>query len=1159
MKKSIEKLRKLPERKDMHMFQGSHNSGRRAGVLIAALFFSCTTALMGQMFLGSVVGLVTDSSGAVVPQAKVVLTNTQTGVRRETVTTATGDYTFDNVPTGTYKVAVTISGFEQVVSNELVLGTAATVRFDATLTTGKLTQRVEVTAQAAALNTENAEIGSVVTRTEIADLPMSKSPMDFRYLDSSNQDGGYLSGQRSNSGFYSVDGMSAMAPAWGAWSGPMLSMSMDSIQDITVVSATPSAEYGDVAHVQVSTRSGTNAFHGSAYWDTDNYALDANDYFAHTKGHGPYYQFFGGTVGGPVIIPHLYNGKNRTFFFVQMEEFMQPGGYVSQGSVPTAAMRNGDFSGLLNLPTPQIIYDPTTYNAATNSFSPFPGNIITNGSNGPNRINSVAAKIAGTTYTPLPNFTNPTGVFYENNYVTYLPNAHPDYYPTVRVDHNFRGGKDAITGRWQYRRQNEDGNYNGLGSEYATTQNRDTTNAYISETHSFTPRLVNEARIGFSRDESFYYSNTKGAPIAQAIGLDVPTSSSLNGLNGFPGVDFANFTNLGGNAPTGWAQNTHEYLDNVTYSRGKHTLKLGFSDRRYLVNETVNQNGVNDLFGITSYNVFGTQSQTPYGTNSPAGGFDYASFLLGIPSYSSIDIPGPNSIVRYGTYAAYIQDDWRVTSKLTVNAGLRWEHTPAPVDQNDMRYSFNPANGDIVVPSARALTHVSPLWPTTDTIETAAQAAWSTGRSLLSTDQTFGPRVGLAYRLPYKMVVRAGAGLFYSPLLDSGVINPYQGGPFAWAQSFTNIIATNGQTSFALPNPFSGVNGTGACGTVCQGGGFSIATNKNYLRTPLTQQYNLTVEKQFGPDTVATIDYRGHHLLETVYNPDLNQPTPNTGANLYEQLNYQEYYQVQYGVNGGSEFGNLIDLKLERRYGKGLTFNLGFTHTLLTEDVRSYGATYLGDSDIFGNPSYSWNRKLDLGPDGGLVRDRFVGSGIWDLPFGKGQRFGASIPKAVQQVVGGWRTSYVLTMRSGYFNDVACSGCVDSSNTRVGSRLDVNEIGKSTLSNATANMWFNANAYAPDTIPGTFGDVSPGSIVGPGLVNLDFGLAKTFPIHESVKLKFQMTAMNFLNHPNLGNPNTDISSPQVGAITSLTNAGGLGSSSNNSGMRQVRLGLRLEF
>ena len=330
-----------------------------------------------------------------VPEAQVVLTNTQTLVKRQTVTNASGNYAFDDVPAGIYQVSVAKTGFREMVSSDITLATQATVRFDAAMEVGQVSSKVEVTAQAPTLNTENAQLGSVVTRNDIADLPMEKSAMNFRYLDSANQDGGYLGGQRANIGTYSVDGVSAMAPAWGAWSGPMLGMSMDSIQDITMVTSTPSAEFGDVANISVSTRSGTNVFHGSAFWDTNNNALDADDYFAHTKGHGPYRQYLGGTIGGPLIIPHLYNGKNRTFFFFQWESFLQPGGYVTQVSVPDAAFREGDFSSLLALtdssgnPTPQIIYDPTTYNAATGSFSPFPGNKIPS-----NRINPVSAKIA---------------------------------------------------------------------------------------------------------------------------------------------------------------------------------------------------------------------------------------------------------------------------------------------------------------------------------------------------------------------------------------------------------------------------------------------------------------------------------------------------------------------------------------------------------------------------------------------------------------------------------------------------------------------------------------------------------------------------------------------------------------------------------------------
>lgn len=1135
------------------------NTVRRAAVLIAVLLTLSTlsaTSLMGQMFLGSVVGLITDSSGAVVPGAKVVLTNTQTLVHRETVTNNTGNYTFDDVPTGTYKVSVKQTGFTEVISSEMTVGTQATVRFDAALPVGHVSSSVEVSAAAPALNTENAEIGSVVTQSQIADLPMEKSMPNFRYLDSSNQDGGYLAGQRASFGTYTVDGVSAMAPAWGAWSGPMLGMSLDSIQDITMVSSTPSAEYGDVAHVEVSTRSGTNAFHGSAYWDTNNYALDSSDYFSHTKGHGPYRQYLGGTIGGPLTIPHLYNGKDRTFFFFEWESFLQPGGYVSQGSVPTAAFREGDFSQLLTLANPQIIYDPTTYNPATQSFSPFPKNQIPS-----NRINAVSAAIQGSKYIPLPNFTSTSGLFYQNNYVTSLPNAYPDYYPTLRIDHNLRSGKDAITGRWQFRHQNENGNYNGLGPEYATTQNRDTTNAYISETHSFSPHVTNQARIGFARDESAYFSNTDGSSIAQDWGLQVPTANLLNGRKGFPGINFANFNNLGGNSLSGWAQNTTEYLDNVTYTHGKHVIKTGFMGRHYLVNETVNQ--TNEYWGVAGFGNFGTQSILPNVPNTtPQGGFDYASFLLGIPASANIDMPGPNSVVHYDNYAAYIQDDWRATSKLTVNIGLRWDHTSAPVDQNDMRYSFNPANGDLVVPSPMALTHVSPLWPASMPIETSAQAGWSTGRSLLSLDQDFGPRLGLAYRLPHKMVVRAGGGLFYTPMESYGVINSYQGGPFAWAQGFTNVLSApvTGSTAtptFGFPNPYSGVNNPTLASGVASGG-FNISTNKNSLNSPRTQQYNLTIEKQFGNDTVATVDYQGHHTTQLVYYPDLNQPTISNNPNLlWSQLNYQQYWQVQYGVNGGSEFGNLIDLKLERRYGKGLSFSLGYTHTLIEEDVRT--ADWTGASDIWNWPTYSWNRNYDRGPDVGLVRDRFVGSGVWNLPFGKGQRFGSSLAKPLEDVVGGWQASFILTMRSGYLNDVNCSACNDPSNSRTWGRLDLNQLKNSSIGNPTANMWFNSQAYAPDTTEGTLGDASPGSIVGPGLVNLNFGLGKTFSIHENAKLKFQMMAMNSLNHPNLGGPNTDLSSPSVGTITYLDNTGGLGSDSSNSTMRQIMLSVHLDF
>ena len=1149
----------------------SHRIGLRAGVAVAALFFLCATALMGQVsFLGSFVGLITDTSGGVVPGAKVVITSTLTGFRYETVTNSTGNYTLDNIPTSTYKITVTKEGFDQAVSNEIVLGTQATVHYDAALTAGKVTQKVEVTAKIAALNTENSQLGSVVTRADIAELPMEKSPTAFRYLDSSNQDGGYLGGQRANIGFYSVDGVSAMAPAFGAWSGPSLSMSMDAIQDLTMVTSAPSAEFGDVATVSFSTRSGTNNFHGSGFWDTNNHALDAGDPYSGAKGHGPYRQYFGGSISGPVYIPHLYNGKNRTFFFFEYERFMQPGGYVTQVQVPSAAHRQGDFSDLLTpipgvQPNPVVIYDPTTYNAATGAFTAFPNNIIPSG-----RISPVSQKYQG--YFPNANFNSGSPDWAAPNFVAAYPNSHPHYYPTIRVDHNLRSGKDMITGRWQFRHQNEDYNHNGMPG-FEDLQNRNTTNAYIAETHSFSPTLVNEARIGFSRDLSAYHSQYLGASVVSALGLAVPGASAMGGIYGFPSANISDFDclgcGLGSTANNGWAENTWEFLDNVTFTHGRHTVKTGFTARHYLVDEPSGDQ--TQLFGQTGFSQFGTQNAvTGSSALDPTTGFGYASFLLGLPNASDITTQSPNINVNYGTYAAYIQDDWRVTPKLTVNFGLRWEHSPTPVDHNDMRYAFNPANGDLVVPSAKTLRYVNPAWPSAFPIETAAQAGYP-ARSLVSASQDFGPRLSFAYKLPYKMVVRAGIGVYYSPI-GQDLITGYAGGPFAVAQQFGNLEAapatgSNAVFNFQFPNPYSEA-GNPANYQAPQAGGLNVSTYKPYLRSPMTQQLNFTLEKQFGDNTVARVSYRGHHMIEFLYSPDLNAPTICSVAagtcNVtaeYTPTVYPNYYAAQYGVNGGSEVSHQFEFELQKRYGRGLTFNLSYTHTLVETDVRSYDDWGTGYSDVANLVSYSWNRAYDRGHDVGQAPNRFVGSGVWALPVGKGQRFGANVPKPLERVVGGWETSYVLTMRGGYWQDVECYGCSDPGFARQnGERLDVNRLSDSRLNHPTRNLWFNPAAYAIDTTLGTEGNAPAGTIAGPGLINLDFGLIKTIPIHENMRLKFKASMMNVLNHQNLCNPNTDMSSGDPGFIGACySNTGGLGSDVYGSGSRQIMLGARFEF
>jgi hypothetical protein len=1084
-------------------------------LLTAILAVWCAVAY-GQTFTGSIAGLVTDATGAVIDDAKVVLLETRTGVQRTMATNATGNYTFAEVPVGTYKVTVTKTGFKEVVSSELALTTQAPVRFDATLPVGNVADRIEVQAVAPTLNTENAQLGAIVTRNEIIDLPMNtRGSMNFRYLSSSNQDGGYIAGQRSSFGFYSIDGVSGMAPAWGAWSGPLMEMSLEAVQDITQVTATPSAEFGDVATISLSTRSGTNQLHASGFWETNNYAFDARGYFSHTKPKGPYRQFFGGSIGGPVVIPHVYDGRNKTFFFFNWEEFLQPGGYVSLADVPTAAMRNGDFSALLAPDVNTVIYDPTTGN-------PFPNNVIP-----PERLSQVSRKIQDTKYIPLPNFGAPGAL--TQNYLDTFPNAHAHYYPTTRVDQNFRDGKDMLSARHTYRHQNEDGNYNGLPL-FNRVQNTNTTNAYISETHLFSPSIVNQFRVGYSRDFSLYHGTTIGSDVVQEWGLNLPHLSALQGLYGIPQVNFQNFTGLAANANTGWAQDSMEYLDNLSVTRGRHTIKTGFSYRHYKVNETTGD--TSDNFGVVNFHSLGTQSPTG------AGGYDYASFLLGIPYSSRTHDRSPNAVVRYGSFAAYIQDDWRVSSRLTVNLGLRWEKTTLPVDQNDMRFAFDPATGNLVVPNQKVIdTLVSPVFPKNIPIVTAANAGFP-DRSLVEGDQNWGPRVGFAYSMPSKMVVRGGFGFFYTPMVTYGVIDNFFGGPFQLTQSFNNEMV-NGVPLFQFPSPFALI-GKG------QFPGVAINSMAKKIRTPYTEQWNLTLEREFGTSTVARASYRGHHTLETLYVPDLNQPFVSSDPNNEWNLVYPNFYNVYNARNGGSEIGHLFEFQLQRKYSKGLTFDVGYTHAKVVTDVRG--------SDIFGWPEYAWDRRRDSGNENGISRHRFVGSAIWDLPFGTGKQFGSSVPKWVQQTLGNWQTSYIVVFQSGRFLDPSCGDCPDTSNARVfGGRPDL--VGDPKLDNASARRWFNPSAFA---VPanGTLGNSAPGVIVGPGLSNFDFGLFKYFPIKEKFRLKLKMTATNFFNHPNLGGPNTNISSSNVGRITGLT---GRGLNGSTNSMRSIVLGARFDF
>jgi len=1085
---------------------------RRFIALVAASLILMASGALAQTFLGSIIGVVTDSSGAVVPGAKVTVTETQTGVQRKVESNAEGVYSVADLIPGQYKVEVTSTGFRSLVSAPITLTTQRTARFDAQMQVGDVSQSVEVEAIPARVNTENAQLNDIRTRDDLITLPINtRSTTDFRYITSSNYEGGYLAGQRGSFGYYSIDGVSGMAPAWGAWSGPTMQMSIEAIQEINFVTSSPSAEYGDVATVYVGTRSGTNQVHGSGFYTHANNAFNARDFFAGSKPKGPTLHELGGSIGGPVYIPKVYHGKNRTFFFFSYERRKVPGTTSTTASVPTVKMREGDFSELL--PGRQIL-DPT-------NRQPFAGNILPR-----SRMSPVSLAMEDPAYMAMPNFGPANG--FVNNYRDVVPIRNASNLFSIRGDHTI-SSKDSISSRMTIRRDMENRYDTGLPTWFHY-QYRNTRNAYLSETHLFSPTLINEFRFSWSRDHSPLHGLHNGAELVDKWGIQGLNLANKRDRTGTPQVNWTNFTRFFEYNSYSWAHETYEYLDNVSWTRGKHMIKMGGMFRRYRCNSSSSDSWAD--FGTYSFDGF-------------ASGFDWSDFLLGLPHTTGRFEQAPDRSNRYGYLAAYVQDDWRVSTRLTVNFGLRYEYNLPPIDTHDMRFAFDSRNGNLVVPNQKVIdTLVSPVFPKSIPIVTAASAGFPERALLYGDKKNWGPRIGFAWRPIEKTVIRGGYGVYYTPL-SSTLLDPYFGGPFRSSENFTNTL-TNGVPLFAFPRPFT------TAGTVPTQSLTGVTLTPSM---PYTHQWNLTIERQLPKSVVARISWRGHRVTQLLYSGNRNKPNASAdpaNANFYR---YPNFATVTYVENGGMQVGHLIEAEFERKYASGLTFQFGYTFAKVLTDVPG--------GDVSGGIENAYDRRREYADDNGVTRHRTVSYAIYELPFGSGKHFGNSLPGWVRQTFGNWQTSAILALQSGRFITPSFS-TFDPSNTRTfGGRAD--RIADWEISNPTIDRWFNPAAFAipgcPATTPvcttpaavGRFGNSARNVMTGPGLVNFDFGLFKFFKLSEKTKLRADMTATNFFNHPNFGNPNTNISSSAVGRITG-TNGNGLG-----GGARRIKLGLRFEF
>ena len=1119
-------------------------------ILVSCGLLGCAPAFAQSTF-GSILGTVQDASGGAIPGGEIEIRNLDENTTRKATTNTSGLYQFQNLPPGRYSLSAVKSGFATAQVSEFALEARQERRLDLTLTLASVQQTVEVQAAAAVLNTENATISSTMNSMQVAQLPAnyrggSTSPLGaIVALPNVQQDqtGAIaLTGSLPFMTDYSIDGTSAVNVQTNSAARDMYPSS-EMLSEFKVSAINNNAELASSGDVTVTTKSGGNALHGSAFEYLQNRALDATTYGSSAK-QAKVWNTFGGSLSGPIVIPKLYNGHDKTFFFVDYEANRKPGSTLVVNNVPTAAMRGGDLSAF-----PGQVVDPIT-------GVPFPNNQIP-----ASELNPVAQKLLNQYY-PLPNFDS--GSTTGNNRTQLpLPNKTDGY--DIRIDH-YINTKHLLYGRWTWKNLPfyslaSPGISQLLPPINNAERNR---NLLVADSYTFTPNLVNEFRFGYSdlaTDSSLPFS---GASVVANLGLTGLDLSHAGKDSGFPGFNFSTGTGFSSivHGEVGPSHSrTLQYTDNITWIKGKHTAKFGVDWRRVRY-ARINNFGGGDEFGSMSF-------------RGHFSGNALGDLLLGLPSTNIVFTIGPPIDQFSQHFAAYAQDEWRVTKSLTLNFGMRWEIQPPFSEKNGNIANFNPANGGMVYPdiaakvlppAAQVLYQLNacpgviatlPCSP----VQTASQAGLPQGlRQTYWKD--FNPRVSLAWR-PFgdsRTVVRTGFGIYTVPQLG-GVAYQMTGLASTPALFYVNGIV-NGKPLFQLPAV--GFGNGGLTPDIVGTYEYYVAQQIHY-RDPQSAQWNVTLERQFGDNWNARVSYIGENSYRL--GVDTDQNSIRASATPYDPASVP-YTQVGPIVQLGNwGFANYQDLELQVAHRMASGFYLQATYDWAKDLTNASGdapTAFNIEQGSIGPPGVGltaindrFNLRLDRGNDPGVRRSRFLLTGMYQFPFGRGRKFLGNANRAVDALLGGWQLSTITLVETGPYETPWDSNPSDS-------QANLNEVGRNAivrpdqiascnLSNPGPNGWFNLAAFVPTPAgAGRPGNAGVGICEGPGTVTVAGGLSKTFSITERLKMRFDATFTNLLNHPNFAAPPTDVSSGDFGVTQTVQ-------SSENGGNRVGQMSLRLDF
>ena len=1111
---------------------------------MAALALSLTAGgAWAQSTFGSFVGTVHDPSGGVLAGAVVTVSSAATGSKRSAVADASGAYSVVNLEPGTYEISIEAQGFQRTIFKALELESRQTIRVDGAMLLATQAQTVNVSETAEApINTEVSNISESKMGRELNDLPVaigsraSGSTSAFTTLTTqpgvSVDNSGNISvaGSKPSMLSMSIDGISSMSPRSSA---PIAELfpSFDGIAEIRVSEINNTAEFGGISDITTISKSGTNTYHGGVYENNQNTAYDARNTFSATV---PKLDMndFGGFLGGPVRVPKLYNGKDKTFFFMTFEALRLPKQQVLVENVPSVPLRSGDLSVYT---TP--VLDPAS------SGTPFPGNQIP-----VSRITALAQNALKYLY-PLPNAGSPTAI--TNNFVDNFPTPIHSNQGDMRIDQNISSRQSAFV-RLTLKQKLAD---NIPGN--ATATNNSVLNGAVTlpehdysltGAHNFivSSKIVNEFRAGMSGSNLATGFGASAADLANKMGLTPYLPEAPPAGNASPNFKISGFQNTGGVASSISKTATYQFLDNLTVTQGKHTFKFG-ADYRYMT--------------ALYTNVFASSRLGQYTFNNSVTksliGNPYAAFLLGVPDSAQLStVLNPDSNGYASSYAGFAQDDWKITPRLTVNAGVRYEYHPMFNDHNSNTANFLPnyssiqngvfVNGGVVVPDA-GMKLINPAFAQSISpmpILSASQAG--VPQSLRYSQKTdFGPRIGFAWRATAdgKTVVRGGYGRFIEAQLGNLL-------SAAWAVEasdvalFTNTIS-GGKAALNFPYPFPS--------NLAQPGSqvFDLSSVLHY-KDPYVQQWNLTVERDLGFNTGLRLSYDGSHGSDLGLTDNPNEVPANTVgfAKATQNALYPLFNQIVEEANGGRSNYNSFTVSVNKRMSHGLQFQSAYNFAKNLADNGGYAPTAFAGSGG-GTVTNTYNPNLDYGNVAFTRRNRFQTTWLYELPFNH-------LSNAVlRQVAGGWELAGVAMFQSGPFLTVLANGADPSGtnfvNLNGNGRADIVS-GVSTIpANQRITQWINPAAFAiPANNIGRFGSSPIGSVVGPGTQAVSLSLLRTFKFREKASFRLGVAASNALNHPNYGTPGLTLGTSSFGIISSMQTAEG-------SGPRSLQMSGRLTF